>query len=175
VSVLELEASAPLCETRASTEPGPILVAKEEEAAVERAAQPTPSANLADKGPEEPGAEKGRHAPVRVSCREVTRFCLFLELPAQFSASVCFSLKLKAGAPILMPTTTVKMGVGASSGATAHSIPWVDVAREALQQGLKRRGLPWEGRPDKRSLLPRLLWRLRQCLPRPSLTHLRRG
>lgn len=114
MSVLELEASMPLRETWASTEPGPIPVAKEEEAAVERAAQPTPRANLGDKGPEELGAEKGRHALVRVSCREVTRFCLFLELPARFSASVCFSLKRKSGAPILTTMTAVKMGVGAS-------------------------------------------------------------
>jgi hypothetical protein len=66
VPVLELEAYVPPPDSRASAEPGPILVAEEEEAAV-------------DKGPEELRAKKARHALVWVSCHEVTKFCLFLE------------------------------------------------------------------------------------------------
>lgn len=68
VLVLELEASMPPLDSRASAELGPILIAEEEEVAV-------------DKGPEEPGAEKARHALVWVSCHEVTKFYLFLEYP----------------------------------------------------------------------------------------------
>lgn len=55
VSVLELEASVPLPEIRASTESGPILATEEEAAVVERAADPLPVPTSRTKGPRSQG------------------------------------------------------------------------------------------------------------------------
>jgi hypothetical protein len=62
-----------------------------------------------------------------------------------FLASSYISLKRKAGAPIFTPTKVVKKGAGLSAGATAHSLSWVDVAREALQRGAEEARLALGG------------------------------
>jgi hypothetical protein len=61
---------------------------------------------------------------------------MFLNSWCDSFASSCLSLKCKAGAPTFTPTKAVRTCAGSSVGAVAHSLAWVNAAREALHRGI---------------------------------------
>jgi hypothetical protein len=137
VLVPEFEVSAPLPVLRAFAESGPVLAVKEEEEAMERTIE------LGGKGPRDPGAMEARHAPIRVSCREVMKFNPLFEFLVLFSVSSCLSLKRKVGAPILTTAKVVMTCAGSSTGDAAHPVPWVYPG--GLQRGVEAARLALEG------------------------------
>jgi hypothetical protein len=64
-------------------------------------------------------------------------------------ASSHLSLKRTVGTPIFTPAKAMKSGAGSSTGAVAHSLPWVDAAREGLKWGAEEARLALGGRPDR--------------------------